>query len=348
MTILSNIEQKLLKKRIPLTVVFEITKKCNLNCVHCYVNHLNCENELNLTEIKKLIDDLYEMGVMIIALTGGEVFLRKDIFEIIEYIRLKKMGFKIITTGTLLSYKDVDKLKEYGILDIGFSVYSHKKEIHNQITQADSFDKTIDIAKYCAKAGITTISKTPIMTINQFDIEEIHNLMISYGIIPQFDLTITKAENNVRNSQQYALTYKEIFNLLLNENIKNILYNTQSIEQQYCNQNKESLDNPICNIGRTTMFIHSNGDIYPCIQYPYSIGNIKELSIKDIWYNNDKLNKILDETVYKNQKECLNCKLFNYCDLCYANSITENNKSGCNLNSFNKSKAIFEYLNKKL
>ena len=68
MGILSKIEKKLYKKRVPMNVTIEVTKRCNLDCVHCYVDHEDLDVELSIEEFKGVIDQLYDLGVIVIVL----------------------------------------------------------------------------------------------------------------------------------------------------------------------------------------------------------------------------------------------------------------------------------------
>lgn len=73
------------------SVIFEITPKCNFNCVHCYLHDHHATSELPFEEIIRIIDILYEKEVLFLTLTGGDIFTRKDFLDI--YLYAKKKGF---------------------------------------------------------------------------------------------------------------------------------------------------------------------------------------------------------------------------------------------------------------
>src|SRR2546425_10851532 len=75
---------KALALGIPLSVQLDITYRCNERCVHCYLDH-DDHGEMTTAEIKHLLDEMAEAGVFILTLSGGEILLRKDFFEILEY-----------------------------------------------------------------------------------------------------------------------------------------------------------------------------------------------------------------------------------------------------------------------
>ena len=78
---------------VPIRAILELTDKCNLKCVHCY-RVANSEKILSLSEIKTIINDLCELGCIELTLTGGELFTRSDIFDIIDYADERKGNYK--------------------------------------------------------------------------------------------------------------------------------------------------------------------------------------------------------------------------------------------------------------
>jgi len=352
MNILKKIEKKLAKKRIPMGITFEVTKKCNLDCIHCYVDHKDTEMELTIEEQKDIIDQLYDMGVVYITFSGGELFTKKGVWELFEHTRSKNMGFKIITSATTLTRPQMDRLKELGILEVGISIYSDKEEIHDFVTRKQgSLQKSLAAAKYLTEIGITTVSKTMIMTLNKNEIEQIYSKVKSIGMIPTFDLTLIYAENNARDPKKYALSQNEIYELFKNKKIEKILLDSKSVEETYCEMNTNFKDdNPRCNIAQGTMWIDSKGYVFPCLAYPEPVGYLKNNTLKEIWYESNEIKEILELVKYKNYKACHTCEAQKYCSSCIALSKLENREDTCNTASYNRAfanKQIVDDLNKQ-
>lgn len=111
-----------------------VTYKCNMQCIMCDLWRRKVENELSFNEIKKIVDDLSYLGVSGIALSGGEPLVRKDIFDIIKYIKSKKIPVAMSTNGLLLAKKETtDILFESGIDSIALSLDSVNPELHNRL-----------------------------------------------------------------------------------------------------------------------------------------------------------------------------------------------------------------------
>jgi len=136
--------------------VLHITNLCNLKCKHCYAsagNELN--NELTYDEIIDIIDQLAEMNINYITVSGGEPLARKDVYEIIQYIKSKNINVMITTNGTLIDEEVVKKLKELKIDSVQVSMDSHIPEIHDKFRGVEgSFDRAVQAIKLCKKNNI--------------------------------------------------------------------------------------------------------------------------------------------------------------------------------------------------
>ncbi len=84
--LLQEMTEKAQRLNIPFSVQLDLTYRCNERCVHCYLDH-DDHGEMTTAEIKHLLDQMAEAGVFILTLSGGEIFLRKDFFELLEHAR---------------------------------------------------------------------------------------------------------------------------------------------------------------------------------------------------------------------------------------------------------------------
>ena len=124
------------------SVIFEITPKCNFNCVHCYLHNHHCATELSYEQIIEIIDILYEKEVLFLTLTGGDVFTRSDFLDI--YLYAKKKGFiiEIYTNGALIDEKIIDVFAKYPPLLVDISLYGSCEETYKKVTGVSGvFDK---------------------------------------------------------------------------------------------------------------------------------------------------------------------------------------------------------------
>ena len=156
-------------------VVWNITRRCNLKCVHCYAHakDLSFKNELSTKEGKILLDDLSQFNVPVILFSGGEPTIRKDLPELAAYAVSKGMRAVISTNGTLISQKMARILKDIGLSYVGISI-DGMEEINDRFRGVKgAYKAALEGIKNCKDAGIKVGLR---FTINKFNVNEIPNI----------------------------------------------------------------------------------------------------------------------------------------------------------------------------
>ena len=136
----------------PYKATLELTMRCNLLCTMCF-RHKK-DGELELPELKKVIDNLG--NIKEISLIGGEIFLRKDIYDILDYLKEKGLKVNLHTNGTLIDEAVAEKLERYDNFGrIGFSI-DGLKDLHNEIRGSNTaFDKTVNAIRLMSSRGVS-------------------------------------------------------------------------------------------------------------------------------------------------------------------------------------------------
>ncbi|MEA3279290.1 MAG: 12,18-didecarboxysiroheme deacetylase [Thermodesulfobacteriota bacterium] len=153
-------------------VVWNITRKCNLRCIHCYAHakNISFENELSTKEGKNLLDDLAQFGVPVILFSGGEPTIRKDLPELAAYAVEKGMRAVISTNGTLITQKMARTLKEIGLSYVGISIDGMEKINDRFRGVKGAYKSALEGIENCKEAGIKVGLR---FTINKFNAAEI-------------------------------------------------------------------------------------------------------------------------------------------------------------------------------
>ncbi len=160
-------------------VVWNITRRCNLKCVHCYAQagDLPFDNELTTIEGQKLIDDLARFNVPVILFSGGEPLVRKDLPELAAYAVKKGLRAVISTNGTLISRETARTLKDIGLSYVGISI-DGMKEINDRFRGVKgAFNSALEGIKNCLAAGIKVGLRFTINKFNAGEIPKIFNLL---------------------------------------------------------------------------------------------------------------------------------------------------------------------------
>lgn len=312
---IKDIEKYVYEKRVPYLVNIELLTGCNLDCVHCYIPKHD-EQKLSYNDIDNIFKQLKELGTFIIVLTGGEIFARKDIFDIIE--RARFYGFRIIlfTNATLLNPKKIERLKELYVYEVSTSIYSLDSRIHDLITTVEgALDRTLRNIRLIKDVGINVEVKTPFMIYNKDCFDDIANYCKDNEYAFNSSTVIFGTTDGSRTNSEIQIDGKDLE--VLTEKKDNYSQNVNS------NWNKINFDEEdyICNDLRSTLGIDSKGDVYPCSSFPIKIGNIREKSLKDIWDSDEE--KKIQFMKKRDLKKCVDCQKVKYCDICPGLSYME-------------------------
>lgn len=164
-------------RSLPILVLM-VTDKCNLKCKMCGAcdyspgNH----NMLSLEEWRAVVDSAARLRTRIVSITGGEAMLRKDLFDLIAYIRGHGMKVHLNTNGLLLRDKNIQRLKESGVETVSISLESHLAETHDAIRGQGMFERTLEgLRRLCAQAPEIRIGLNCV--INRETLPQLHGLV---------------------------------------------------------------------------------------------------------------------------------------------------------------------------
>jgi 12,18-didecarboxysiroheme deacetylase len=165
-------------------VVWNITRRCNLKCVHCYAHAKDqfFDNELTTEEGKNLIDDLSRFKVPVLLFSGGEPTIRKDLPELAAYAVEKGMRAVISTNGTLITQQMARVLKDIGLSYVGISLDGMEKINDRFRGVKGAFRSALEGIKNCQNAGIKVGLR---FTINKFNVAEIENI---FNLLEDMDI----------------------------------------------------------------------------------------------------------------------------------------------------------------
>jgi radical SAM protein with 4Fe4S-binding SPASM domain len=165
-------------------VVWNTTKSCNLRCVHCYFDAQakREKNELTTDEARLMIDDLAHFGAPVLLFSGGEPFMRKDMFELGEYALARGLRTVISTNGTLITKKTAQRIKEAGFSYVGISLDGLEKVNDKFRKERGAFKKTLQGIRNCHASGVRAGLRFTINKHNFRDINGIFDLIEEEGI----------------------------------------------------------------------------------------------------------------------------------------------------------------------
>ncbi|MEE8319916.1 MAG: radical SAM protein, partial [bacterium] len=170
----------------PKWLAWEITGKCNLNCIHCRSSSSmgSDEGDFTLDEARALIDEITSFAKPVVVLSGGEPLLRKDVFEIAAYGTSKGLRMALATNGIYINDETCSKIKESGIRIVSLSLDGSTSEIHDDFRkQPGAFESTLKAAEFLKKNDIEFLINSSFTKRNQDDIPNVYKLAKKIGAV---------------------------------------------------------------------------------------------------------------------------------------------------------------------
>lgn len=315
--ILSDFIEELYENGLYYSFHIDLTFRCNEKCIHCYhpFESYQSSKELSTAEVKELIDLIDQLGVFHLTLSGGEVLLRKDIFDILDYISDKGMMISLFTNGVLLSEDVVLQLQKYRIKSVSISLYSDMADVHDQITTIKgSYNKTMSGIEYLKKYKIPFDLKCVMLAQNVKRADQILSFFKSLndGKECKIDFSLCGKLDGDCGNFKYMPS---------NQDVEKIFY---SNPERYIGDEKllrRSPEQAPCSAGKYGLYCSAEGYIYPCVSFRLYLCDYKDLP-------NISENPVLmkwRKTKIKDFTECFKHSYCNYCtEQCAGNNLIEN------------------------
>ncbi len=191
MSLADEISEKALALGVPISVHLDVTYRCNERCVHCYLDHDDL-GEMTTAEIKDVLDQVAEAGTFYLVFSGGEVFMRRDFFELLEHARKLLFSVKVKTNAVMIGEAEARRLRELQVERVQISIYSHHPEVHDAITKLPgSLRRTIAAIRFLKSQGLRVTIANVLMTENAADYPGVMALAKELGVHYTLDPTIT-------------------------------------------------------------------------------------------------------------------------------------------------------------
>ena len=318
-------------------VAWEITRNCNLNCVHCRAAATMgpYSGELDTRSAFRLLDQMRELGQPIVILTGGEPLLREDIFDVAKYGSEKGLRMVMAPNGTLITEENARKLADSGIKRISISLDGSTKESHDKFRGVDgAYEGALRGIEHAKKAGIEFQINTTITKANLEQIPDIQKLAVDLGAVAHhiFLLVPTGRGKYILDQEITAEQYEETLNWFYDQRDKTplqlkatcaphyyrILRQRAKKEGKKVTFESHGLDAVTrgCLGGTGFCFISHTGIVQPCGFLNLECGDVTKDSFANIWRNSKIFNDLRNYDQLKGK--CGDCEYKGVCGGCRA------------------------------
>jgi radical SAM protein with 4Fe4S-binding SPASM domain len=316
-------------QRTPQQVSIEVTRRCPLECQHCYNNlpmgdHDARSREMSTDEHFRMLDELVEMGCFWLLYTGGEIFARKDFLEIYTHAKQKGFLITLFTNGTLINEKIADYLVEWPPFAIEITLYGRTRETYEALTQIPgSYEKCLRGIELLRERHLPLKLKTVATSINKHEISAMRRFAEeSLGVEFKCDGQINPRIDCSQSPLAVRLTPEEVVALDLNAP-KGI--------SEYRRLVKHDFENPpslaqidttyFCGGGMNSFSVNAYGEMGICVISQQETFDIRQSGLKPAWEHS--LHEVRTRKRTRVTK-CIQCRIQSICGMCPANGEMEN------------------------
>ncbi|MDW7674375.1 MAG: putative heme d1 biosynthesis radical SAM protein NirJ2, partial [Bacillota bacterium] len=266
-----------------MIISWNTTNQCNMFCDHCYRDAgAKAEEELNTEEGKALLDEIKKAGFKIMIFSGGEPFMRNDIFELVDYAR--SIGLRPVfgTNGTLITKEVAQKLKDIGTMGVGISLDSLDPAKHDKLrVYENAWSEAVQGMKNCREVGLPFQIHTTVMDWNQHEVEALTDFAVELGAVAHhiFFLVPTGRAKNIEEESLRAEQYEDLLSRIMKKQQEVNIELKPTCAPQFMRIAKEmGMDLRFgrgCLAGTSYCIIGPKGKVQPCAYMDMEIGNVR-------------------------------------------------------------------------
>ncbi len=325
----ADLHQRQSGARVPLQVSIEVTRRCPLECLHCY-NNLPMgdmdarRRELSKDEHFRMLDELVEMGCFWLLYTGGEIFARKDFLEIYTYAKKKGFLVTLFTNGTIITEQIADYLAEWPPFAIEITLYGRTRETYEALTAVPgSYDRCLRGIKLLNERGLPLKLKTVATSINKHEVGAMRQFAEEeLGVEFKIDGQINPRIDCSQSPLAVRLTPEEVVALDMA---------APKGVSEYRRLAKHDRENPpnlshgntvyFCGGGMNSFAVNAYGEVGICVISQQETFSVREAGVKAVWERS-----LLQLRMRKRTRvtKCIQCRIQSLCGMCPANGELEN------------------------
>jgi AdoMet-dependent heme synthase len=333
--VMDRLISRTVQKHRPLSVHFDLTYRCNERCVHCYLDH-DDHGELTTVECLKVLEDLARSGTLFLTFSGGEIFLRPDLYEILAAARRLHFDISLKSNALLVTPERAARLREFGVRRVQISVYSDIPGVHDGITKVPgSLERTLAAIPILLEHGLQVKLACPLMQQNLMAYRGVMALAEKLGVPYILDLTITPMMDGSSGPLDHRASVASLLPVLRDPVLHACKPQPSSVTASAMDAAPPAFGSAVssgiesqayedlpCSAGHNSCYISPYGDVFPCVQLPQAAGNLRREKFDDIWYHAPQLERL--RAIRESQLPiCSQCEIRSYCERCPGLALME-------------------------
>lgn len=270
----AGLQERAARAAQPLAALLELTYACNWRCVFCYNPRHHDRRRLDADEWSRVLDDLRHLGTLNVTLTGGEPLTHPEALEIMAAVRARAMSFRLFTNGALVTDGVARRLAELHPVAVELSLHGACALTHERATAAPgSWDAMWRGIRHLQEQGLPVVLKTPLTRLNEGELFDMVALTEHEKLPYTVDPTLTHKDDGDPAPLEWSVS---AFGL-------DRLYGLLATRGRLPGSSRV-LGGLNCGLGRTTLAVDPEGNVYPCPQWrKTSLGNVRDHPLREMW-----------------------------------------------------------------
>jgi radical SAM protein with 4Fe4S-binding SPASM domain len=321
--VMDGLISRTVEHHLPWSVHVDLTYRCNERCIHCYLDHED-HGEMKTDEIKNVLEQLAQSGTLFLTLSGGEIFLRDDLFELLEFARSLHFDISLKTNALLIDAERARKLRALSVRRIQISIYSAEPAVHDAITKVrGSLERTLTAIRFLQAEGLQVKIACPLMKQNLMAYRNVQALAAELGVPYVLDMTITPKMDGDMGLLQLRNPVQDLLPILQDPTLNPPSSSQDSAQTAQLTTGSatssgiesHAYEDIPCSAGHNSCYISPYGEVFPCVQMPVATGNLRQQRFEEIWFKSPEMERV--RAVRESQLPvCSKCSIRQYCERC--------------------------------
>ena len=275
----ARLKQIAFERAQPLAASLELTYRCNWRCVFCYNPRHHDLRGLSTARWLSLLDELRALGTLYVALTGGEPLSHPEFLTIARGVRERAFALRILTNGALVTEALAEEIARLLPMAVELSLHGARAETHDRATATPgSFAAMLRGLDRLRERGVALVLKTPVTRLNEDELDGIRAIADARGIPLRLDAMLTPRDDGDTGPLAYRATPAGV------ERMYRALAAQGALPSE-----ERVLGGTNCGLGRTTLAIDPEGNVFPCMQWRRAaLGNVRETNLAQVWSGSEE------------------------------------------------------------
>jgi radical SAM protein with 4Fe4S-binding SPASM domain len=304
-------------RRMPWLGSIELTARCNLRCVHCYINCAATDpaaekRELTTGELQELIDQIESEQSLSILLTGGEPLIREDFLEIYTYVKKKGLLVTLFTNGTMITPEIADYLTEWPPRSVEITLYGATRQTYEAVTRIPgSHSRCLQGIRLLLERRIPIALKTVLLTVNRHELQAMRAYADGLGVSFRYDWNLNARLDGGKSPVEFRVSPEDVVSIERGDVER--MHDLKQFTDRFRRSPLQPENLYFCGAGMTSFHVDPYGGLSVCLMSRVPSYDLREGTFRQGWL--EFIPQVLSQK-RRFPSPCQSCDLVFLCGQC--------------------------------